>query len=137
MLHQELPAIAARPLDGGCRWLVPALVGAAFLSLGRDLAAVRVAVTASFLPDLPSQAWLAGGRDALTGEPPKPLRSALGAGPDYGLVGAALALVRGAGGDHIDRTARCWPPTRPIAMRFDAVPPLKLPADGKIERSRC
>ena len=30
MLHQELPEIAARPLDGGSRWLLPALGGAAF-----------------------------------------------------------------------------------------------------------
>ena len=34
MLHQELPEITARPLDGGSRWLLPALGGAAFLSLG-------------------------------------------------------------------------------------------------------
>ena len=31
MLHQELPAIASRPLDGE-RWLLPALGGAALLS---------------------------------------------------------------------------------------------------------
>ena len=33
MLHQELPPIADRPLDGGGRWLLPGLGGAAVLSL--------------------------------------------------------------------------------------------------------
>ena len=33
MLHQDLPSIPARPIDGANRWVVPALGGAALLSV--------------------------------------------------------------------------------------------------------
>src|SRR6188472_3659131 len=92
MLHQELPAIADRPLDGD-RWLLPALAAAAALSA----AAVWFLfgpIPAMVLVALALVGAVAGGlavrKPSVASDP-----STLVAGPDYALVGAALALCDG------------------------------------------
>jgi two-component system cell cycle sensor histidine kinase/response regulator CckA len=91
MLYQELPPIQPTYLDRWGRWLVPALVGSA-------------AITAAILFLLFGQPWfalgalfggLAGGTYAYLDAPSKPQPSEkLVLGPDYSLVGSALALSR-------------------------------------------
>ena len=130
MLHQELPAIASRPLDGE-RWLLPALGGAALLS------AVAVwwlfgAVPALILAALAVAGALAGGFATRS----KSVADAgrIGAGPDYALVGAALALSEEPAAitstDGVLLAAN-----EAYRMRFETVPPLKLPADDESAQS--
>ena len=89
MLHQELPAIASRPLDGE-RWLLPSLGGAALLS------ALAVWWLFGLVPALVLVGLAVGG--AVAGGLATGRRSGasdaepIGGGPDYALVGAALAL---------------------------------------------
>jgi two-component system cell cycle sensor histidine kinase/response regulator CckA len=129
MLHQELPVIASRPLDGE-RWLLPSLGGAAFLS------ALAVwwlfgPVAAGVLVVLATGGAVAGGlatrKGPYTGE-------AMGSGPDYALVGAALALC--------DEPAAITSSDGALLAaneayreRFEALPPLKLPADDESSQS--
>ena len=90
MLHQELPPIASRPLDGGSRWLLPGIGGAAVLSLAVLWFLVGPA-PALVLAGLAAAGAIAGGialRQPAKVEGPEVLAQ----GPDYGLVGAALAL---------------------------------------------
>jgi two-component system cell cycle sensor histidine kinase/response regulator CckA len=91
MLHRELPRIDPTPLDGGDRWLVPALLGAAGVS-----AAVILLLLALPL-------WLAALSVVASGAAAALLRPKTGpiriddsqiAGPDYALVGSALSLNR-------------------------------------------
>src|SRR6185437_15438078 len=90
MLHQELPRIDATPLDGWGRWLVPALAVAAaasaaviLLLLGnRPIALIAVLVGIA-------AAVVLLRKPAATSPVLEPL-----AGPDYSLVGSALALSR-------------------------------------------
>src|SRR5687768_7377138 len=91
MLHQELPSIADRPLDGGGRWLLPGLGGAAVLSL----AALWFLVGP--IPALVLAGLAGGGAIAAAVALRRPASAAapenlVHGGPDYGLVGAALAL---------------------------------------------
>jgi two-component system cell cycle sensor histidine kinase/response regulator CckA len=131
MLHQELPAIASRPLDGE-RWLLPALAGAALLS------AVAVwwllgPIAAGALALLALTGAIAGGlairrKDGTTGG------EILGGGPDYALVGAALALC--------DEPAAITSTDGALLAaneayreRFEAIPPLRLSADDESSQS--
>ena len=89
MLHEELPSIVSRPLDGE-RWLLPTLGGAAVLS------ALAVwwlfgPIAAAVLAALAVGGAIAGG--FATRKPAAPDPDTLGGGPDYALVGAALALT--------------------------------------------
>lgn len=128
MLHQELPDVASRPLDGGERWLLPALCGgavltvAAFWFLFGAVAALVVAVLAI--------GGGAAGWFAFRSPPAAAPTEALQTGPDYGLVGAALALcdepaaITSADGGLLAANEL-------YRERFEAVPPLSLPADGE------
>src|SRR4051812_40444481 len=90
MLHQELPTISARPLDGNGRWLLPSLGAAAALSLG------LIWLQFGIVPTLVFGALAAGGAfaawSALVKSPATPVLSAAPQSADFGLVGAALAL---------------------------------------------
>lgn len=91
MLYQELPQIGSTPLDRWGRWLVPSVIAGA-------------AVTASILLLLIGQFWFAAaalflGLAAaafvyLRDEPAVSAEEPLVVGPDFSLVGAALALSR-------------------------------------------
>ena len=85
MLHQELPAVAAQPLDGGDRWLLPALGGAALATgalllwlVGSAVAGALVLVAAA---GAAAAAWFLRRRSAA-----QPLQT-VGGAPDYALVG--------------------------------------------------
>ena len=133
MLHQELPTIAPHPLDGRARWLLPALGGAALLSLG------LIWLQFGIVPTL-VLAGLAGGGAFAT-------MTALGMrssaviskvtndqGSDFGLVGAALALCEEpAAITSTDGTLLAA--NEPYRTRFETVPPLRLPADHESTQS--
>jgi two-component system cell cycle sensor histidine kinase/response regulator CckA len=89
MLHQELPRIESTPLDGWERWLLPALAAAAGLTVAVILLLLGQAIAAAV-------ALVAGlSLGAVLSRRPGPvasLKEPLAAGPDYSLVGAALAL---------------------------------------------
>ncbi|HJR83357.1 MAG TPA: response regulator [Sphingomicrobium sp.] len=129
MLHQELPAIASRPLDGE-RWLLPGLGGAALLSalavwwlfgLVPALILIGLAVGGAVAGGLATQRKPAGS-------------DAAALGPDYALVGAALALCEEPAAitstDGVLLAAN-----EGYRLRFEAVPPLKLPADDESAQS--
>ena len=130
MLHQELPAIASRPLDGE-RWLLPALGGAAALSafavwwlFGPLSALVLIAMAAV--------GAVAGG--VATRKTTTSTSEALAGGPDYALVGAALALADEPSA--ITSTdGALLAANEAYRLRFEAVPPLKLPADDESAQS--
>jgi two-component system cell cycle sensor histidine kinase/response regulator CckA len=129
MLYQELPRIDSTPLDGWSRWLVPALVAAACLTVALIL----------FLAGYPLVAGLAvlvgGGAAAILLRQPAASVSAepLVGGPDYSLVGSALslsrdpvALTKGEGSLLVVNAA--------YRERFDSTPPLQLAANDDAER---
>ena len=126
MLHQELPTISARPLDGNGRWLLPALGAAAAVSLG------LIWLQFGIIPTLVLTALAGGGAfaawSALT---KRPAASALDAAPqsaDFGLVGAALALCEEPAA--ITSTdGALLAANEAYRARFEAVPPLRLAAD--------
>jgi len=130
MLHEELPSIVSRPLDGE-RWLLPALGGAAVLS------ALAVwwlfgPIAAAVLAALAVGGAIAGG--LATRKPAAPDPDTLGGGPDYALVGAALALTEEPAA--ITSTdGALLAANEAYRLRFDAVPPLKLPADDESAQS--
>jgi len=127
MLHQELPTIASHPLDGRSRWLLPALGGAALISLG--LIWLQFGIIPTFV-----LAGLAGGGgfamltalgQRTAGSTPE---TVVGQGSDFGLVGAALALCdEPAAITSTDGTLLAA--NEPYRTRFETVPPLRLPAD--------
>jgi two-component system, cell cycle sensor histidine kinase and response regulator CckA len=131
MLHQELPAIASRPLDGE-RWLLPALGGAALLSalavwwlFGPIAAGVLVALAAA--------GAIAGGF-ATRRKGTSSGGEGLGGGPDYALVGAALALCDEPAAITSTEGA-LLAANEAYRERFEAIPPLKLPADDESSQS--
>jgi len=90
VLHQELPRIEASPLDGWGRWLTPALIAGAGLSL-----AIVLALAGQLLPGaiaavaglgVAGLAYLREGRSAQVSTP------IVVGGPDYALVGSAVGL---------------------------------------------
>ena len=132
MLHQELPAIADRPLDGGGRWLLPGLGGAAVLSLGAIWLLVGP-VPALVLAGLAAAGAVAAAF-ALRRPPSGAAPEGLLQGPDYGLVGAALALCEEPAAITSSDGA-LLAANEAYRLRFDAVPPLKLPADEDSNQS--
>jgi two-component system cell cycle sensor histidine kinase/response regulator CckA len=89
MLYQELPRIDSSPLDGWGRWLMPALVAGAALTGAVLLLLIAQPVAAGAVALLG-----AGGAAAahLRGRPSAAIAEPLAAGPDYSLVGSALAM---------------------------------------------
>jgi two-component system cell cycle sensor histidine kinase/response regulator CckA len=93
VLHQELPSTDLTPLDGVSRWLVPALVGGAALTvavllwlLGLPLAAgVLAVVGVTSVPVLKRWETTRAAPPAIAG---------LSLGPDYSIIGSALGLSR-------------------------------------------
>src|SRR5436305_1146907 len=89
MLHQELPQIDSSPLDGWGSWLVPGLIGAVALT-------AAVLLLLSGQPSLAAVAvaagLIAGGAVYWRGTRTRHVREPIVAGPDYSLVGSALAL---------------------------------------------
>src|SRR5829696_9015325 len=90
MLYQELPSIDATPLDGGSRWLMPALLGGAALTaaslswlLGYPMVAAGVAAVG-----------LVGAIAVLLAEKRADLPAVepLGVAPDYSVIGSTLGL---------------------------------------------
>ena len=127
MLHQELPAIASRPLDGE-RWLLPALSGAAFFS------AVAVwwlfgPYPALFLALLAVAGGVAGSIGTRNAPNVSSAAEPIG-GADYALVGAALALCEEPAAITSTEGA-LLAANEAYRMRFEAVPPLKLSADDE------
>ena len=91
MLYQELPPIDSSPLGGWSRWLAPALIGVAGLS-------VALILFLAGYPRLAGLAILAGGGAAIvqlrkSGSTPPPIEPIVD-GPDYSLVGSSLGLSR-------------------------------------------
>jgi two-component system cell cycle sensor histidine kinase/response regulator CckA len=125
MLHQDLPTIVDRPLDEHGRWLFPALGAAAALSLGLiwlQFGIVPTLVLAALAGGGAFAAWSALGRRSVV------LPEARTDGTDFGLVGAALALCEEPAA--ITSTEGVLlAANEPYRARFEAVPPLKLPAD--------
>jgi two-component system cell cycle sensor histidine kinase/response regulator CckA len=127
MLYQDLPRIDSTPLDQWGRWLVPALIVAAAITLA-------VPLLLAGWPLLAGMAVAVGGAGGVAGlrrqHPAKPLSQPLSAGPDYSLVGSALglsrepvALTNGEGSLLVVNSA--------YRERFGAVPPLQLAADDE------
>jgi two-component system cell cycle sensor histidine kinase/response regulator CckA len=131
MLHQELPSIASRPLDGGSRWLLPGLGMAGILSL-TALWLVVGPVPALILAGLAGTGAIAGAI-ALRRPKTKPAES-LAQGPDYSLVGAALALSEEPAAI-TSHDGALLAANEAYRIRFDSVPPLKLPADEESTQS--
>lgn len=132
MLHQELPPIASRPLDGGSRWLLPGIGGAAVLSLAVLWFLVGPA-PALVLAGLAAAGAIVGGialRQPGKAEGPEVLAQA----PDYGLVGAALALCEEPAAI-TSQDGMLLAANEAYRMRFEAVPPLKLSADEESAQS--
>jgi two-component system cell cycle sensor histidine kinase/response regulator CckA len=91
MLYQELPRIESTRLDGWERWLAPAVVAAAGLTIALLLLLVgQFLFAAAAVPGGLSAAafvYLKSARDL-------PSNAPLVVGPDYSLVGSALGLSR-------------------------------------------
>ena len=89
MLHEELPRIDSDPLSRWDRWIAPALIVAAGLSIATLLALIAQ-------PALAGSAVVAGliGAAVVALRRPRPAspRESLVAGPDYALLGSALGL---------------------------------------------
>jgi two-component system cell cycle sensor histidine kinase/response regulator CckA len=125
MLHQELPPIVDRPLDGDGRWLLPGIGAAAVLSLASLW--FLVGPIPALVLGVPAIAGAVVGWRAFR-QPPVAPSETLDQGPDFGLVGAALALCE----DPAAITAQdgvLLAANEAYRIRFDAVPPLKLSAD--------
>ncbi|WP_310466963.1 ATP-binding protein [Sphingomonas sp.] len=88
MLHQDLPALDASPLNQGARWLVPAIGAAAALSGGGLLWAAGFPLAAGIF----LAACLAGAVMGMRRASPPMAFDPVAAGPDFSIVGSALAL---------------------------------------------
>jgi two-component system cell cycle sensor histidine kinase/response regulator CckA len=127
MLHQELPQIDPAPFGGWTRWLAPALVAGAALSVallllvaGQPIAAIVIVVAGAI-----AAAWSARRLPR-----PSAVPEALASGPDYSVVGSVLGLVRepaalttGEGSLLIANQS--------YRDRFGSIRPLELAADGE------
>jgi two-component system cell cycle sensor histidine kinase/response regulator CckA len=90
MLYQELPRIDSTPLDGWARWLAPALVFGAALSV----AAIFLLIGRTTLAEIAMVLGVAGGLLAFLRAPrPAARTEPLVAGPDYSVVGSALGII--------------------------------------------
>jgi two-component system, cell cycle sensor histidine kinase and response regulator CckA len=127
MLHQELPPIEATPLDRWGAWLAPAIAAAAGLT-----AAVMLLILEQRL--LAVLAFAAGNGAAVLLLRRAPAASTgvevPASGPDYSLVGAALAL----NDDPIaltDGEGSLLVVNPAYRSRFAGTPPLRLPANDE------
>jgi two-component system, cell cycle sensor histidine kinase and response regulator CckA len=91
MLYQELPRIDTNSLDGWSRWLVPAVIIAAALTLATLLLLVGQALfaAAAFVGGVAAAAFVSLKRPTEIGN-----TEPLVVGPDYSLLGSALGLSR-------------------------------------------
>ena len=121
MLYQELPDLSADPLGKRSRWLVPAIGAAAALS-------------GALLFLIFGQPLLAGGFVLLCGvagwaatrlERQPMVVEGLTTGPDYALIGSALALTREAAA-LTNPDGQLLLANETYRRRFEQVPPLKL-----------
>jgi two-component system cell cycle sensor histidine kinase/response regulator CckA len=125
MLYQELPRIDSTPLDKWGRWLAPALIAAAALSI----AALLLLGGQELIAGIVAAAGVTGAGVSLLRSPRSPaISEPLGAGPDFTLVGSALgvcrdpaALTNGEGALLIANGA--------YRERFNALPPVELGSD--------
>jgi two-component system cell cycle sensor histidine kinase/response regulator CckA len=92
MLHQELPAIDATPLDGVSRWLMPALVGGAALTGALLLWLLDYPLVAGSFALAGLAAALAAAHWDQRAKPPAV--ESLSLSPDYSIIGSALGLTR-------------------------------------------
>src|SRR3954452_12364778 len=92
MLYQELPPIESTRLDGWGRWIVPAVIAAAALTTALLLFVLGQAwfAAAAIFAGLATSVFVALRELPVARIPTEQLI----AGPDYTLVGAALALSR-------------------------------------------
>jgi two-component system cell cycle sensor histidine kinase/response regulator CckA len=91
MLYQELPRLDSTPLDEWGRWLIPALIGAAAITVAVILLVTgHVALAGISMIGGIGAATVVARRSAASETEPEPLI----AGPDYSLVGAAIGLSR-------------------------------------------
>ena len=132
MLHQELPPIASRPLDGGSRWLLPGIGAAAVLSLVALWWLVGP-LPALLMAGLAIAGALAGGIAMRRPAAAAPMET-LANGPDFGLVGAALALCQEPAAI-TSADGALLAANEAYRIRFDAVPPLNLSADQESNQS--
>jgi two-component system cell cycle sensor histidine kinase/response regulator CckA len=91
MLHQHLPELDSRSADAWARWLVPGLVAAVGLSAAAVLAIAGWPAAAASAAGL---GLIAGAVLYVRAPAPVDPPQSLVVGPDYSLVGAALALSR-------------------------------------------
>ena len=130
MLHQELPAIDSSPLDGSARWLAPALLAAAGLSI----ALVLLVMGTPLLAAGSAVAGAVAAGVAYVREPRGPASiGPLAVGPDYSLLGSALGLSR----EPVALTTSDGSPLVVNAVyreRFGGVVPLAL---GRDEEARA
>ena len=91
MLHQELPTLDIKPLDGAARWLMPALLGGAALTgallfwlIGQPLIGGLFVVGCGALAAI---------MILLDRRPQGGTVETLVAGPDYAILGSALGLI--------------------------------------------
>jgi two-component system cell cycle sensor histidine kinase/response regulator CckA len=125
MLYQQLPRIEAGPLDALGRWLAPALIAGAALTV----AILLLLFAEPMLALAAAAAGAVGAAIAYLRSPPAAApREPLAVGPDYALVGSALglsteptALTSSEGALLIANAA--------YRERFGASPPLKLGSD--------
>ena len=130
MLYHELPRIESTPLDGWSRWLAPALVGAAAVSVALILlltGSPRIAGVA-LIAGMGAAAFLLR-RPANDLAPSEPLVG----GPDYSLVGSALSLSR----EPValtDGEGSLLVVNADYRERFGTTPPLRLAESDDAER---
>lgn len=126
MLYQDLPSLESNRLGGWGRWLAPALAGVAGVTIGLVLVLI-------------GQNWLALGSLAAAAAAATLLYrrashflpgAAMVQGPDYSLVGSALALTRDPSA-LTDREGGLLIANAAYRERFGAKPPLELGADDE------
>ena len=127
MLHQELPQIESTPLDRWGRWLVPAVAGAAGLTVAVVLLMFGQTLVAALalLAGIAAAGFMARKAPAVAVSGQQ-----LVAGPDYSLVGAALELSQ----DPValtDDEGTLLVVNPPYRERFGATGPLQLASNSE------
>jgi two-component system cell cycle sensor histidine kinase/response regulator CckA len=125
MLYQELPRIDAAPMRGMGRWLAPAIIAGAALTIGLIVLLFGQPLIAA----VAAVAGAAGLAVAYFRTPRRESAEPLIVGPDYSAAGAALAHCKGPAAL---TTAEGSLLIANVAYRerFSALPPLELGADA-------